>query len=309
MKNIFCLFTLIGVTLFFQSYATAQGVKGDKFIPGLKSNSYICDYETIPKDNPILISTEYNTGVLLESIVTHLDDSIKSYVDLVTSQILHRYGADAILALTSEMKTNEKGEIIIIVKGYPVKWTNFRPITEFYKEKTSLKSRKCAPENGFGLDLGIGSTTITANSHLYNFPSFALGFRYLHYFDPYFGADFLKINFSCPFRAQREYLLMNFQFMTGIRGKSPAFYKCMSAYGALRLGYGFRFLNTFDHGIAFETELGLNLTRTVFIAFSYNLLSLFVDHYYLYSDFYNYRTPGNINFHTYAFRVGFNLGK
>jgi len=173
-------------------------------------------------------------------------------------------------------------------------------------EKNSLKSLKCVPRNGFGLDLGVGSTRINTNTLSRNFPSFALGARYMHHFNHYLGADFLKISFNCPFRAQREYVLMNFEFMTGIRGNSPTFYKCMSVYGAVRLGYGLRFLEGFDHGIAFETELGLNLTRTIFIAFSYNLLSLFVEHDY---PNYDYLTSGNINFNTYALRIGFNFGK
>ena len=57
------------------------------------------------------------------------------------------------------------------------------------------------------------------------------------------------------------------------------------------------------HVIVFETEIGLNLTRNVFIGFSYDLLSLFVD----YDLSYYYRD--NINLNTYAFRVGFNFGK
>ena len=74
----------------------------------------------------------------------------------------------------------------------------------------------------------------------------------------------------------------------------------MSGYVAVRLGYGVRFVKSVNHGIAFETEIGLNLTRSTFVGFSYNLLSLFVD-----SDYNN----KNINLNTYAFRVGFNLGK
>jgi len=71
----------------------------------------------------------------------------------------------------------------------------------------------------------------------------------------------------------------------------------MSGYVAVRLGYGVRFVKSVNHGIAFETEIGLNLTRIIFVGFSYNLLSLFVyDH-------------SNTNLNTYAFRVGFNLGK
>ena len=60
--------------------------------------------------------------------------------------------------------------------------------------------------------------------------------------------------------------------------------------------YGYRY--GYNHGVVFETELGLNLTRYSFIAFSYNLLSLFVEDY-----------PASVLLHTCQLRIGFNLGK
>jgi hypothetical protein len=183
--------------------------------------------------------------------------------------------------------------------------------------------------DAFGLDLGIGSLMFKEHYLSYSnytgginsfdikqsYPVFAVGVRYTHLFNPYIGADVMKVNLNCPFRAKREEGFINMQLMTGIRGITPVFFKTMSGYAVVRMGYGFRFPvkdvedDKFLHGIAFETELGLNLTRSIFIGFSYNLLNLFVDvnsdnsywhePQYLYSE--------NVNFNTYALRIGFNF--
>jgi len=77
--------------------------------------------------------------------------------------------------------------------------------------------------------------------------------------------------------------------MVGVRGNSSSFAKCMSAYAAIRLGYGITYEFTdnnnsyFDdnnyysydgdysgHGICGELEIGLNINRFFFIAYSYN---------------------------------------
>jgi hypothetical protein len=50
-------------------------------------------------------------------------------------------------------------------------------------------------------------------------------------------------------------------------------------------------------GLCFETELGLNLTRSIFAGFAYNY------HKYLGYGYYG------IAMNTFSFRVGFNIGK
>jgi hypothetical protein len=173
-------------------------------------------------------------------------------------------------------------------------------------------------KNAFGVDFGIGSS-LTKNFHPYNLqasPIFAVGVRYMHFFNPYIGVDFLKVNFNCPFRVQRNQEFMSFQTMIGIRGNTPIFQKSMSGYAAARMGYGFSSMgvelylqkNRNVHGIAFETEAGLNFSKTFFIAFSYNLMAAFVDESYkpYPGPFYiAYTTTVYLN--TYALRFGFNF--
>ena len=185
--------------------------------------------------------------------------------------------------------------------------------------------------DAFGLDLGIGSLNIKEPISInyyygseksfvlkHSYPVFAVGLRYTHLYNPYFGADYIKINFNSPFRVKHDEGFMNLQLMTGIRGITPVFFKTMSGYAALRMGYGFRFPikdddgDKFLHGIAFETEIGLNLTRSIFVGFSYNLMNLFTeDALNLYDwegrPFYRYSFTSNVNFNTYALRIGFNF--
>ena len=156
----------------------------------------------------------------------------------------------------------------------------------------------CAKKLAFGLDIGIGGSFLK----MYDAKSFtlvapSLGIRVMHHFNPYFGVDFLKINWITDVR--QNLWQMRLQLMPGIRGNSPVFYKCMSAYAAFRLGYAMEFENNFSHfkGLALETEVGLNLTRTVFMGFAYN-----------YHNFFGYGFDG-LAMHTFLFRVGFNLGK
>jgi hypothetical protein len=156
----------------------------------------------------------------------------------------------------------------------------------------------CVNKNAFGLDIGIGSDSK-------NFSS-ALGIRVMHHFSPYFGIDFFKINWITDVVTEGTLWRMKIQIMPGIRGNSPTFFKCMSVYGTFRIGYGmivvdpltgmFLGSRTDFAGLCLETELGLNLTRTVFIGFAYNYHQFFGS-LLGYAD------------HTFAFRIGFNFGK
>ena len=201
-------------------------------------------------------------------------------------------------------------------------YQTFAQQTEQNKEQNTTKQFVNPQKtDALGWDFGIGALenkSILYSGYgapislKYSTPVFAIGARYMHFFNPYIGADVLKVNFICPFRAEAEKDLMNFQFMTGIRGNTPTFLKSMSGYAAARMGYGFHFTDEFIHGIAFETEVGLNFNRIFFVAFSYNLMKVFNSGYLNFSgpDGYGmlpvyYSTTINLN--TYALRFGFNF--
>jgi len=151
----------------------------------------------------------------------------------------------------------------------------------------------CVNNVAFGLDMGLGGSL--------DYETFAssLGIRVVRHFNPYFGIDFFKINWITDVSTIVGYnaWMMRLQIMpVGFRVNTPVFNKCMSGYAAFRLGYGMIFYHQESpdfRGLCLETELGLNLTRTVFAGFAYNY----------HKDF------GFVDFHTLSFRLGFNFGK
>ena len=182
---------------------------------------------------------------------------------------------------------------------------------EVFNKNTSSSKRQsvtnCAKNTAFGLDIGLGGSfyTIYKEKSTSSFAP-ALGIRVMHHFNPYFGIDFLKINWITNLFTSGldDGWTMRLQIMPGIRGNSPAFFKCMSGYAAFRLGYGMDFrvltVNGASHfeGLCLETELGLNLTSTVFAGFAYNCHKYFVS-----------GSDSKLAMHTFSFRLGFNFGK
>ena len=161
----------------------------------------------------------------------------------------------------------------------------------------------CTAKTSFGLDLGFGgSFDVLYGEKTETWSASAFGMRVTHHFNPYFGIDFLKINWITEIGPSRFHnpWIMRFQLMSGFRGNSPVFYKCMSVYAAFRLGYGLDFNQFASHfeGLCLETELGLNLTPTVFAGFAYNFNKFFYKGKAL--------APET---HILAFRIGFNFGK
>lgn len=182
----------------------------------------------------------------------------------------------------------------------------------FNKEDKSSKkqgAKKCVKEFVFGMDVGLGGSFAGFDgikSETLLSPS--LGIRLTYHFNPYFGVDFLKVNWFTDVLTSGAYYdwgfydiydyyipwTMRLQIMPGVRGNSPTFFRCMSGYGAFRLGYGMDFLESHYKGFCMEAELGMNFTPTVFAGFAYN--------YHNYIDY-------GFAVHTLSFRVGFNFGK
>ena len=161
----------------------------------------------------------------------------------------------------------------------------------------------CAKKTAFGLDMGFGgSFDVLYGQKSDTWSATSLGMRVTHHFNPYFGIDFLKINLITEIGPSKSHnpWIMRFQLMPGIRGNSPAFYKCMSVYAVFRLGYGIsftQFKSSFED-LCLETELGLNLTHNVFAGFSYN-----------YSKYFKKGKAFEDATHILSFRIGFNFGK
>ena len=176
---------------------------------------------------------------------------------------------------------------------------------------TNEDARYCVPKRAFGLDLGIGSMSHDGGEKI---TGFDLGLRSVRHPIPYLGIDIFKFNnkFGSKELDGISYFSYNAQLMTGLRGNTPAFFKCMSGYIAFRLGYGGIYekykwgdddsFNAFGNGFCYEFEIGLNITRTFFIAYSYNhqggKISMSED---------DQKFPLDMGYK--ALRIGFNFGK
>jgi len=208
-----------------------------------------------------------------------------------TSQIEYRWQNNAWIEHSKEEYTYDAMGNLILHKVYT--WQNNTWIEHNKYEYTY--DIRCYKKNAFGLDLGLGygfgmyqqyRFENVYDTRIYKALPFSLGFRYMHHFNHYFGADFVKINLAATAGWGTT-----LQLMTGVRGNTPTFGKCMSGYGALRLGYGLGFIHPATSGACFETELGVNLTHTFFMGMSYNFHS------------FDYRRQA------VELRLGFNFGK
>ena len=206
----------------------------------------------------------------------------------------------------------------------------------YSKDVTTIKTSKnysnCITKgHTFGLDLGIGGSAFGlwlngAEHGRHSNWSLAVGPRYTYNFIPYFGVDFIKVNCIIGLNAHSYRYSFDTgggyycaaQFLIGIRGNTPTFFKCMSGYMAFRLGYGIGNANykyaDYDgyldvyyagrrnqllSGFCFETELGLNLTKMVFVGLVFNMQGYKAPEY----------VGGTRYGDTFALRVGFNFGK
>jgi hypothetical protein len=100
----------------------------DELNPGVRIFPFICEYEMIPKENPVSAKYTYETGVAVKKIITNIDGYINLYVKVALTKMMEEQNADAILAATNEI-TTVNGELVVTVKGYPVRYTNFRKAT------------------------------------------------------------------------------------------------------------------------------------------------------------------------------------
>ena len=190
------------------------------------------------------------------------------------------------------------------------------------QDTSEVKWKPCAPRNAFGLDLGVGQTLMdmfpTFSIYM---PTFEIGMRYAHHFTPYIGMDFIKFNLKFNFKKEihyngylsepdkSNYFSANTQWLLGVRGNTATFYKCMSGYWAVRVGFGviyesFEYApvsavsnveNALGVGLYIEYETGFNITRELFVGYVYSL------------QLGNYGTLYLGSGISHAFRIGINI--
>lgn len=120
-------------------------------------------------------------------------------------------------------------------------------------------------KNRFAIDLGAGGGKGVG--------AFDLGVRYQHNFAPFIGWDAISVKVAFPTEGTFD-KNPDLQIMTGVRGTTPNFYKNMSGYLSVALGYGFSTDDgdgSNDGGICTEIGVGINLCKHVYIGYAFNL--------------------------------------
>jgi hypothetical protein len=113
-----------------KSLTGATAVSVQVLNPEVRITPFLCDYEMIPKDKPEAVYEEFNTKIDVKSIASNTKYWVDTYVLVVKAKMMKKYGADAILSATHEVKTSDNGEMVVTVRGYPAKYVNFRLATE-----------------------------------------------------------------------------------------------------------------------------------------------------------------------------------
>ena len=88
---------------------------------------FLCDYKMLTTE---AVYDSINSNLSVKTITSNAKNWIDNYEALVIAKMMRKYGADAILSPTREAKTSDKGHLVVIVRGYPVKYINFRVATE-----------------------------------------------------------------------------------------------------------------------------------------------------------------------------------
>ena len=87
----------------------------------------ICEYKLLNNEKADSISID--TKVSVKSIVNNANTWIENFVYVAESKLMKKYDADAILSATRDAYTSNEGTLVVVVRGYPVKYKNFHTAT------------------------------------------------------------------------------------------------------------------------------------------------------------------------------------
>lgn len=148
-------------------------------------------------------------------------------------------------------------------------------------QKWSFDNKRDYQEDWFGIDLGVGGIKDADGTGI------DFGLRYLHSYSQYIAWNAVNIKAIANTKMFKESLTP--QVMTGIRLTSPDFLRDLTAFAGFKAGYGYNIDNK-NGGFCYEAEVGINVTRNIFIGYAYNNQKL---------------DGGNLKYS--ALRIGFNL--
>lgn len=120
------------------SYTNTMVVNVPQHFQGLLIAPTLCDYKILTESS---VTYTYKSDILVSGV---LPKDLRQWADEIAlqaqSKLISEYQADAIVGLTREISTSTDGKLVAVVKGFPVRYVNFRPaknedlwVLEFYK--------------------------------------------------------------------------------------------------------------------------------------------------------------------------------
>ena len=132
----FALFTAITTGSAFgqrqqvSSYTNTEIVNIPQTFQGAMVTPMLCDYQMLTKES---VETTFTPKIKLQGMPTDkkdFDEWVKEFTFEAQAQLIKEHKADAIVGLSRIMSTEADGTIKVIVRGFPVKYVNFRNATE-----------------------------------------------------------------------------------------------------------------------------------------------------------------------------------
>lgn len=158
---------------------------------------------------------------------------------------------------------------------------------------TVTKTKKNSGKSGMFMEVGVG--TLGADWENDGI-AFDLGFGYRKGFSDYVAWDIFKIKAIAELSNLEESLTP--QIMTGVRGTTPVLFGNMTAFGSFSAGYGHN-IEFEAGGLAYEAQIGLNLTSKMYVALVYENQAL------SWEEDYDYEYDVNVSFTGLRFGLRF----
>ena len=109
-------------------YTNTQVINVPQTFQGALVTPMLCDYEVLTQQ---AVETEFIPNIKLSGISSfQLNAWMEEFVFEAQAKLIKEYKADAIIGLSRVITTDANGTIKVVVRGFPVKYVNFRKATE-----------------------------------------------------------------------------------------------------------------------------------------------------------------------------------
>ena len=111
-------------------YASTQVINVPQNFQGAMVSPMLCDYEMLTTK---VVETTFTPTIKLSGMPAApqaFEAWMQEFVFEAQAQLIKEHNADAIIGLSRAISTSQDGTIKVVVRGFPVKYVNFRKATE-----------------------------------------------------------------------------------------------------------------------------------------------------------------------------------